>query len=55
MHGNKEYTGAAFISRKTSKSYKDHRKYIKPEEEWVVQEGAHPERNVGNGTAYSGR
>ena len=39
--GNKEYTGVAIINRKTSKSYKDHSKYIKPEEEWVVHEDAH--------------
>ena len=39
---NREYTGTAILNRKTSKSYKDHRKYIKPEEEWIVHENAHP-------------
>lgn len=39
---NREYTGTAVLNRKTSKSYKDHRKYIKPEEEWIVHENAHP-------------
>jgi hypothetical protein len=39
---NREYTGTAVINRKTSKSYKDHRKFIKPEEEWFVHENAHP-------------
>ena len=39
---NREYTGSAILNRKTSKSYKDHRKYIKPEEEWIVHENAHP-------------
>jgi hypothetical protein len=40
--GNREYTGKAVINRKTSKSYKDHRKFIKPEEEWIIHENAHP-------------
>ena len=39
---NKEYTGMAVLNRKTSKSYKDHRKFIKPEEEWIIHENAHP-------------
>lgn len=39
---NREYTGRAILNRKTSKSYKDHRKYVKPEEEWIVHENAHP-------------
>jgi len=39
---NREYTGRAILNRKTSKSYKDHRKYIKPEDEWIVHENAHP-------------
>ena len=39
---NREYTGAAVINRKTSKSYKDHRKYVKPEDEWIIHENAHP-------------
>jgi len=39
---NREYTGTAILNRKTSKSYKDHRKYIKPEEEWIIHEKAHP-------------
>ncbi len=39
---NKEYTGTAVLNRKTTKSYKDHRKYIKPEEEWIIHENAHP-------------
>ena len=39
---NREYTGRAILNRKTSKSYKDHRKYIKPEEEWIIHEDAHP-------------
>ena len=39
---NREYTGRAILNRKTSKSYKDHRKFIKPEEEWIVHENAHP-------------
>ena len=39
---NREYTGRAILNRKTSKSYKDHRKYTKPEEEWIVRENAHP-------------
>ena len=39
---NREYTGTAVLNRKTTKSYKDHRKYIKPEEEWIIHENAHP-------------
>lgn len=39
---NREYTGTAVLNRKTSKSYKDHRKFIKPEEEWIIHENAHP-------------
>lgn len=39
---NREYTGTAILNRKTSKSYKDHRKFIKPEEEWIIHENAHP-------------
>jgi site-specific DNA recombinase len=39
---NREYIGTAVLNRKTSKSYKDHRKFIKPEEEWIVHENAHP-------------
>jgi DNA invertase Pin-like site-specific DNA recombinase len=39
---NREYTGTAVLNRKTSKSYKDHRKYVKPEEEWIIHENAHP-------------
>ncbi len=39
---NQEYTGTAILNRQTSKSYKDHRKYIKPEEEWIIHENAHP-------------
>ena len=39
---NREYTGTAILNRKTSKSYKDHRKYIKPEDEWIIHENAHP-------------
>lgn len=39
---NKEYTGTAILNRKTSKSYKDRRKYIKPEEEWIIHNDAHP-------------
>ena len=39
---NREYTGAAVLNRKTSQSYKDHRKYIKPEDEWIIHENAHP-------------
>jgi len=39
---NREYTGTAVLNRKTSRSYKDHRKYIKPEDEWIVHENAHP-------------
>lgn len=39
---NREYTGRAILNRKTSKSYKDHRKYVKPEEEWIIHENAHP-------------
>lgn len=38
---NREYTGAAVIGKITSKSYKDHRKYKKPEEEWSIHENAH--------------
>ena len=30
------------MNRKTSKSYKDHRKFIKPEDEWIVHQNAHP-------------
>ena len=39
---NREYTGTAVLNRKTSKSYKDRRKFIKPEEEWIIHENAHP-------------
>lgn len=39
---NREYTGTAVLNRKTSKSYKDHRKFVKPEEEWIIHENAHP-------------
>lgn len=39
---NREYTGRAILNRKTSKSYKDHKKYIKPEDEWIIHENAHP-------------
>jgi len=39
---NREYTGTAILNRQTSKSYKDHHKYIKPEEEWIIHENAHP-------------
>ena len=39
---NREYTGTAILNRQTSKSYKDHRKYFKPEEEWIIHENAHP-------------
>lgn len=39
---NREYTGTAVLNRKTSRSYKDHRKYVKPEEEWIIHENAHP-------------
>lgn len=39
---NREYTGTAVLNRKTTKSYKDHKKYIKPEEEWIIHENAHP-------------
>lgn len=39
---NREYAGTAILNRKTSKSYKDHRKFIKPEEEWIIHENAHP-------------
>lgn len=39
---NREYTGKAVLNRKTTKSYKDHRKYTKPEEEWIIHENAHP-------------
>jgi DNA invertase Pin-like site-specific DNA recombinase len=39
---NREYIGTAIMSRITTKSYKDHRSYVKPEDEWVCHEGAHP-------------
>ena len=39
---NREYTGTAILNRQTSKSYKDHHKYFKPEEEWIIHEDAHP-------------
>jgi len=39
---NREYTGTAVLNRKTSKSYKDRRKYIKPEEDWIIHKNAHP-------------
>ena len=39
---NREYTGTAVLNRKTTKSYKDHRKFVKPEEEWIIHENAHP-------------
>ena len=39
---NMEYTGTAVLNRKTSRSYKDHRKYVKPEEDWIIHENAHP-------------
>ena len=39
---NREYTGTAILNRKTSKSYKDHRKFIKPQDEWIIHEDAHP-------------
>ena len=39
---NREYTGVAVINRKTSKSYKDRRRFIKPVEEWIIHENAHP-------------
>ena len=39
---NKEYTGTAVLNRKTTKSYKDHRKFVKPEEEWIIHQNAHP-------------
>jgi len=46
---NREYTGTAVLNRKTSKSYKDRRKFIKPEEEWIIHENAHP-RIIDDGT-----
>lgn len=39
---NREYLGMAILNRKTSRSYKDHRKFIKPEDEWIIHENAHP-------------
>ena len=39
---NREYTGTAILNRQTSKSYKDHHKYFKPEEEWIIHKNAHP-------------
>lgn len=39
---NREYTGTAVLNRKTSKSYKDHRKYVRPKEEWIIHENSHP-------------
>lgn len=39
---NREYIGTAVLNRKTSKSYKDHKKFIKPQEEWIIHENAHP-------------
>jgi site-specific DNA recombinase len=39
---NREYIGTAILNRRTSKSYKDHRKYIMPEEEWIIHEDSHP-------------
>jgi len=39
---NREYTGTAIIGKVTSKSYKDRRHFIKPEDEWSVHENAHP-------------
>ena len=38
---NREYTGAAVIGRITTKSYKDHRSYLKPEDEWIIHENSH--------------
>jgi DNA invertase Pin-like site-specific DNA recombinase len=39
---NREYTGDACISKVTTRSYKDHRRMVKPKEEWIVSENAHP-------------
>ena len=38
---NLEYTGAAVMLKITTKSYKDHKAYIKPEDEWIIHENAH--------------
>ena len=38
---NREYTGAAVLSKITTKSYKDHRRFAKPEDEWIIHENAH--------------
>jgi DNA invertase Pin-like site-specific DNA recombinase len=38
---NLEYTGAAVMQKVTTKSYKDHKAYVKPEDEWVVHPNMH--------------
>ena len=38
---NLEYTGTAVMQKVTTKSYKDHKAYIRPEDEWVIHENAH--------------
>ena len=38
---NLEYTGAAVMQKISKKSYKDHKAFKRPEEEWVIHENAH--------------
>jgi len=38
---NLEYTGTAVMQKITSKSYKDHKQFIRPESEWITHDNAH--------------
>ena len=38
---NLEYTGTAVMQKITTKSYKDHKQFTRPEDEWITHENAH--------------
>ena len=40
---NVAYIGTQISQRETTQSYKHHKKYVRPKEEWVINENHHPE------------